>query len=218
MLNNSINNFSSFLTIDPGASGDSFVQFTETATPRFRMGVDDSDGNAFKLSIGSALGTSDTFVLDTSGRRTLPLQPAFLAYENASPVDVTGDGTVYTMVYDTEEFDRGGDFDGTSTFTAPVAGKYFLYTAISLVNVASGSGFTTVRPSIVCSTAGTFSRAFSTVAGASLTADIGTFVNLAAGETVTTTIAVSGGAKTVDIQGNTGAGVKVTYFFGYLAT
>ena len=38
---NAINNQSAELTIDPGASGDSFIQFDINTTGEFRVGVDD---------------------------------------------------------------------------------------------------------------------------------------------------------------------------------
>lgn len=112
------------LSIDPGASGDSFVQFDINTTGEFRIGVDDDAADAFKISQGSALGTNDTFIMTAAGERTMPLQPAFSAYPTSNVTNATGDGTVVTMVFGTEVYDQGGDFDGTSTFTAPVTGRY----------------------------------------------------------------------------------------------
>ena len=66
--------------VDPGASGDSFIQFNINTTAEFRIGVDDDDGDSFKISQGSALGTNDTFVVTSSGEITIPLQPSFQAY------------------------------------------------------------------------------------------------------------------------------------------
>ena len=43
---NSLNNKSQELTIDPGASGDSFLQFNINTTGEFRIGVDDTDEKA----------------------------------------------------------------------------------------------------------------------------------------------------------------------------
>ncbi|MDC7243658.1 MAG: hypothetical protein PQJ44_06955 [Sphaerochaetaceae bacterium] len=83
-------------TIDPGASGDSFVQFDINTTGEFRVGVDD-DGDAFKISQGSALGTNDTFIMSAAGERTMALQPAFLAYLGTTDSNVTGDATVFTL-------------------------------------------------------------------------------------------------------------------------
>ena len=76
---NSIDNAVQDLTIDPGATGDSFIQFDINATGEFRIGVDDASGDAFVIAQGSALGTNDTFVMTAAGERTMPLQSAFLA-------------------------------------------------------------------------------------------------------------------------------------------
>jgi len=54
-----------------------------------------------------------------------PLQPAFyITAGNA--LNVTGDGTLYTIAFNTAVFDVNSDFNlGTYTFTAPITGKYF---------------------------------------------------------------------------------------------
>lgn len=63
--------------------------------------------------------------VDSTGAATNAKQPAFRA-TNTLVSNVTGDGTAYTVVFATEVFDQGSDFDGTSTFTAPVTGRYLL--------------------------------------------------------------------------------------------
>lgn len=55
---------------------------------------------------------------------TMPAQPAFLASLAAGRSNVTGDGTNYVVVWGTEVYDQNNDFDNTSTFTAPVTGRY----------------------------------------------------------------------------------------------
>lgn len=134
---NSINKKSQDLTIDPGAAGDSFVQFDINTTGEFRIGVDDDAADAFKISQGSALGTTDTFVVTAAGEITKPLQSAFLAVLSSDITDVTGDGTTYTVVWDTEVFDQNSDFDGTSTFTSPVTARYRFDTGARLEDIAA---------------------------------------------------------------------------------
>ena len=102
---NAINNKSGELTIDPGASGDSFVQFDINGTSEFRIGVDDTD-DSFRISQGSALGTNDTFVMTAAGEITMPLQSAFSAYNSSDDLNATGDGTSFTCEFDTEIFDQ----------------------------------------------------------------------------------------------------------------
>ena len=119
---NVISNKSSELTIDPGASGDSFIQFDINATGEFRIGVDDTD-DSFRISQGSSLGTNDTFVVSAAGEITKPLQPAFLVILTSNKNNVTGDGTTYTISWDSEIYDQGGDF-ASNIFTAPITAKY----------------------------------------------------------------------------------------------
>jgi len=124
-VKNSINNKAQDLTIDPGASGDSFVQFNINGTGEFKIGVDDDASDAFKISQGSALGTTDTFVMSAAGERTMPLQPAFLAYNSSTLLNVTGDNTSYTVAFDSKIYDQNSDYNtGTYTFTAPVTARY----------------------------------------------------------------------------------------------
>ena len=121
---NALNNASGELTIDPGASGDSFIQFDINTTGEFRIGVDDTD-DSFRISQGSALGTNDMFVVTAAGEITTPSQPAFNAYMGSTASNVTGDGTLYAIAFDTELYDVGSDYNtGTYTFTAPVTGRY----------------------------------------------------------------------------------------------
>lgn len=131
---NAINNASGELTIDPGASGDSEIQFSlqPTPTPTWSIGVDDTGSDAFKLSQGAVLGTNDTFVMSASGELIKPLQPAFYAFIGTDDLNVTGDGTnfsVGSVQAFTEVYDQNSDFNVNGTFTAPVTGTYqFSYT------------------------------------------------------------------------------------------
>jgi len=149
--NNSINSVLELtnFTVDPGASGDSYVQFAINTTDEFRIGVDDDAGDAFKISQGGALGSNDTFIMTAAGERTMPLQPAFLAIRTSDATNVTGDGTTYTVVYNSEVFDQGGDFDGTSTFTAPITGRYRLEGSALLGDLTSShnGGFVRINTS-----------------------------------------------------------------------
>jgi hypothetical protein len=54
----------------------------------------------------------------------MPLNPSFLATHTANQLNVTGTGTQATVDYTTEITDQNSDYDGSNTFTAPVAGNY----------------------------------------------------------------------------------------------
>lgn len=151
--NNSVNNASDPLTIDPGASGDSFVQFSITGTGEFRVGVDDTDSDAFVIAQGSALGTNNAFRLSTAGERTLPLQCMFLNSINAE-ANASGDGTVHDVgeiAATTSIIDRNGDMtegDGAgtgATFTAPVDGMYQLNFILQFDIDGSGGDYSSVE-------------------------------------------------------------------------
>jgi len=63
----------------------------------------------------------------------------FQAYPSSGATNVTGAGTAYVGVYDTEVFDTANAFDGTSTFTAPETGKYLLTVTMAFSGVTAAS-------------------------------------------------------------------------------
>ena len=215
---NSINRALSNITIDPGASGDSFVQFDINTTGEFRIGVDDDASDTFKISQGSALGTNDTFVMSPSGERTMPLQPTFGAYNTAIDTNVTGDGTLYTGRFNAEIWDIGSDFDtSTFTYTAPVTGKYYFGFNSYLFQVAAGHDRGTVslvsssNSIVICDDNSGVMRTSAT------TEAVGNSVifDLTAADTVHTTVQVSGSTKVVDFFGGSAGGSR-SYFNCYL--
>lgn len=202
---NSINNTSDPIAttgvqIDPGASGDSYVQLDINTTGEFRIGIDDDDGDAFVISQGSALGTNNTFRISSAGERTLPLQPTFRAIPSGTLTNVTGDGTAYTVVFATESFDIGSDFDGTSTFTAPVTGLYCLVVSVDWSSAFTFSS-TIIQFNVNGGNAYEVQRTDPSVAASSTdpTGGGSFFISLTAADTVTVVATASGGAKTVDI-------------------
>lgn len=122
-------------------AGDPFATYTVTGVTDWSVGLDNSDSDAFVLSASAALGTTNVIRASTAGQINYPLQPAFLAYLNTGVSNVTGDATVYTIIFDTEVFDIGSNFNlGTSTFTAPVTGKYLLSLSVAAIGTGALSG------------------------------------------------------------------------------
>lgn len=224
---NSINNVSNPLsstaiTIDPGASGDSFIQYNINSTGEFRIGVDDTD-DSFRISQGNALGTNDTFVMTSAGINTLPLQPCFLAILSSSANDVTGDNTYYTIIFDTEVFDIGSGYNNsTGIFTAPITGKYFLtsnvmyfinastggLTCFSCINTSNGPYWNSEMP-----TKRTCANFSGPGADSWVGNNYGVLADMDAGDTAEVLFASFGGSKTDDIYG---AADPWTSFSGYL--
>jgi len=213
---NSISNASQDITIDPGASGDSFLQFSINGTGEFRIGVDDNDSDKFKISQGSALGTNDTFIMTSSGERTMPLQPAFLAYLASSDSSVTGDGTTFTMGSGnalTEIFDQGGDFNTNGTFTAPITGRYELIGAMRVNGLTSSH--TKIEINIVTSN-GTYGGLEANPASIDYSGIIlftwSALVDMDSADTATLQVTVSNGTKVAGLQ----AFGRACHFGGYL--
>ena len=74
--------------------------------------------------VGNGGGTG--IAISANGEVTMAAQPAIFVRRGTAANNVTGAGTVYTMVFTTEIFDQNADYDATSTFTAPEAGKYLI--------------------------------------------------------------------------------------------
>lgn len=134
---------------------------------------------------------------------TLAKQPAVIAYMTNTVNNVTGDSTAYTVIFDTETLDRGGNYNlGTGTFTAPVTGLY-LFT----VQLTTTPGLYTnwivelVGPSNVKSAQWTGNSAAADGTANWTTPSLSTHCYLTAADTVTVRFTVTGGAKDVDIIG-----------------
>jgi len=91
------------------------------------------------VTAGDLSGLEQRIRIDTSGAVSMPAQPAFFAQVGTVISNVTGAGTTYIIVFQSEIFDQNSDFDGSSTFTAPVTGRYFFWGFVSLENVTAAS-------------------------------------------------------------------------------
>ena len=144
-------------------------------------------------------GSTPSMTIAGDGAITKPLQPAFLAYPNAI-ANVTGNGTVYTVVWANEVYDQGSDFDGTSTFTAPVAGKYTITAMVEMTNLSA----TTNAPLNIVTSNGTWTkRQIGSAAEQTTTHCVSLTINadMDAADTCTISTAFTGnGADTADIS------------------
>jgi len=202
---NSINNISnplssSAITVDPGASGDSYIDFDINTTQEFRMGVDDTDSDSFKLA-PSALGTGDLWKITSGGNVTHPLSSAVLA-QNSSQNNVTGDGTDYTMPFVTELIDQNGNFS-SPTFTAPITGIYYF---CGYLNTRYSNSTSTIVDLVT--TARTYSCAYQSPLKArdvslAVAGRFNFLADMTASDTATFHITNSGGTKITDVTSGT---------------
>lgn len=150
--------------------------------------------------------------ISAAGYWTKPKQPCFFGYLATGVTNVTGDSTAYTVAFDSESFDQSGSLSG-STFTAPVAGKYFLQAAVTLNNMTSAANpydlEIRVNGSGVLKTTKTHST---TATNDSINAS--GIVSLAASDTVTVVVIGYNTTKSLGVAGS--ASNWGTYFSGYL--
>jgi len=117
------------IAVGGDSGGDPFVQFN-AGTPSFGVGIDNSDSNKFKIGYVASGGADPStltsyMTFTTAGEIIKPLQPAFSAYLSSTQTNKTGNGTPYTVIFDTELFDQNSDYNNaTGIFTAPVTGRY----------------------------------------------------------------------------------------------
>jgi hypothetical protein len=155
-----------------------------------------------QLLVGN--GGTTGIAISANGEVTMAAQPAFLASAAGDIGNITGDGTAYTMIFSTEVFDQNGDFDGTSTFTAPVDGRYWISAMTRTGGVSSSMNDGSFR---ITATSKTFEltwHAFNLIRGGG-TGSIwnSVLVDMDAGDTVTIVLDIAGGGLAVDIGGGT---------------
>jgi len=82
------------------------------------------------------------------GIQTQAAQPCVYAYSSSNDMDVTGDGALHTVDFDTEIFDQNADQNG-DTFTAPVTGRYLVTTTVKIQGMTTD--FSSRRLNIILS-------------------------------------------------------------------
>lgn len=155
--------------------------------------------------------------MTSAGQQTLPLQPNFMVFLDSSLSNVTGDGTTYTVIFDTEAYDQGSNFNlATGTFTAPVTGTYQFSVGIFFTGlgalftdgriVGNGSAFT-FQPSR--GNYGVMQSGGNLVQGGSFT------LKMTAADTMQIQVNVSGSTKTIGLLGG-GSSSGLCFFSGVL--
>ncbi len=203
-----------------GGGGNSVLNWTGP-TDNWSAGVDKSMSNQWRIGSDptGAFDFANAVMISTpAGEVTFPQTPAFLAFNSVIDSNVTGDGTTFTLIFDSEVFDQGSDFDGTSTFTAPVTGRYtfqFNVTVSGLVSGNTGNNFHLLTSNRTYRTASLNIGLVRHVAAAnnfilkgSCTADMD------AADTAVVQVRIDAGALVTDIGGGA---TLVTYFSGELA-
>jgi len=153
-------------------------------------------------------------VLDTcsvGGAAVNPTLPAFLAWNSVTDSNVTGDGTVVTVQFDTEVFDLASNF-ANNIFTAPVTGKYRFSVSVQISDLDTNH---TSRNVELITSNRAYTIDVATLASNPFTTCImngSVICDMDAGDTAMVNITVSGGSKVVEVGGS----VTRTFFCGEL--
>jgi hypothetical protein len=105
--------------------------------------ADDLDNGLYKIgtdSWGMAAAGAAVWITSAAGEITTPLNPAvFVTLTGGDDLNVTGDGTDYTIKLNGETYDRNSDWNNsTYTWTAPITGIYSFSASIFWAGIVSG--------------------------------------------------------------------------------
>lgn len=146
-----------------------------------------------------------------------PATDSFMAVKTTTASNVTGDGTMYKVEFDSEIFDSAGSFS-VDTFTAKCAGRYLFawcvgYSGLAVGHTRQDTGIVQLRSSSTIQSLATVSNPYaaSTPAGGNYSELGSAELLLLEGDTVELRAIVSGAAKDVDVLG---ASTRYTWLSG----
>lgn len=169
----------------------------------------------------SLLGSGSIAVAGNPGTSTLTISntpssniASFSAYLSSTQNNVTGDGTAYTIIYDTVLYNNGSAYNnGTGVFTAPQTGLYYFQSQVVFSDTV---GITNTNLSLVTTNKTYASHGSLTwvESGSSRAAMYYSVIcEMSAGDTASFVLTFSGGTKIVDVIGD--ATNPYTAFTGY---
>ena len=171
-------------------------------------------GNVLKINSITGSGTTAVGQLEAPSELTMPNQPAFQAGGLASELVDLGTGTDHTIVFNTEVFDQGSDYDtSTGVFTAPVTGRYLFTAHLYTKNIDTGATYYQFKLK-------TSNRTYVYIIAPKFSQDLGYYtastpvmlVDMDSADTTRIQFAQTGGSAQVHIQTNP----SYTLFSGYL--
>jgi len=182
----------------------------------------DANGQLSDLGFGTA-----TNVLTSNGAGVSPTWQAaggggssttFFAYANASIVNPTGDGTPYTVIFDSTLNNTGSAYaTGTGLFTAPATGMYHFDTSIAFNAIQATSTTVVIQfnGSAVSVRVLQFQGATTALVEGLLCYSGGVTIPMTAGDTMSVLVNVGGVAKNVSLFGSGTPAGAATVFSGY---
>lgn len=207
------------LSVGGASSGNPWQQWSIGTARSYSFGITNTTGEesmrlntAASGSVSPITGTN-IWNMRTTGARTMPLQPAFYAINETVQNNVTGDGTLYDVSFNSESFDQGSNY-ANPNFTAPVTGIYWFLANINFINLDNTflQGFV----SFVINSIGYTTNGYMNIAAVlnspanAATLPCTALLHLTAGDTVKVQVQVTGSTKTV------GIGTGFSAFSGFL--
>lgn len=127
-----------------GASGDVALRIGRNfggLTPYFMVGIDNSEtGDPLVFAHGSSLASNIDLKIHNTGEVLKPKTPAFFSYLYSTQSNVTGNGTVYKIICNTENFDQGGNYNTTTgEFISPHSYKYLFICSVTFTGILSAT-------------------------------------------------------------------------------
>lgn len=173
----------------------------------------------FKLTgVGAPNAPGDALIYGTTAANQVLInngRPGFLAYSSVSQANATGNGAGATPNFGVTVFDRGSNFTGGATFTAPVTGIYRLSAAVFMSLVTS----TMIKQVINLNTSNqvfTKQQEFTPTGTGTISLDITVLADMDAADQASVSVELSGGAgNTATIFGQA-ASPRYTFFCGEL--
>ena len=171
-------------------------------------GVNDTGSISFDTKVASGSLTR-RMTINSAGAITTPTNPSFLCRYGSNHADATGDGSTVTLQGSVVEFDRGSNYTssggGNGQFTAPVAGIYRFH--MKAYFNQTQSNHTNGAMNFVTSAGENSQQYFNPYnfmsSNTVMSIDHVQTYNMAANDTITATIQVSGGSKVIDLPGST---------------
>ena len=204
------------VNIGTGGTGVKTIHIGDSAVANVITVGSTTGAASLTLQSGSGnIAMNAGLTVDSTGRMTNSVQPAFCAQLSANQNNVTGDFTSYTVIFDTVRFDQNSNYNGaTGIFTAPKTGRYFFVTNIGFNGLTVS--FTDVRVAFVGSVEGTINyyrdNGGAFTVGGNIQAAISTIIPMTANDTFKVVVQVGNSTKTVGVNG----GSMNTSFAGYL--
>lgn len=181
-----------------------------------------SQADVSAVAVGSFNTRTGAVVLTQADVSAVGIGPSFSAYLSASTANnVTGDGTVYSVICNTEDFDIGNCF-AAGILTAVTAGKYFVCGLVTVANLGAAhlSGATSFLTSdgrtFVGPDLNPFVMREQTSGLALLGISFSAVISLALNQTVSMRVGINASTKTVGVSSTaTGGTDRATRFSGF---